>query len=111
MTGILRRWFIPDLTETMVSGFSNPSGTSISSLSKSIGISFALYVDKFACWHNGCARHTVRYKFTMAVNPKIRLSSSSLITEKVTCNSPNVLLDLSENSNLILVHPSNGIFV
>ena len=38
MTGILRKCFIPDLTETAVSAVSNPSGHSISFVSKSIGI-------------------------------------------------------------------------
>ena len=38
MTGILRRWFISDLIETMVSAVSKPSGSSISTVSKSNGI-------------------------------------------------------------------------
>ena len=38
MTVSLRRWFIPDLTETMVSAFCNPYGSSMSFVSKIIGI-------------------------------------------------------------------------
>ena len=36
----------------------------------------------------------------MALNPKIGLSSGSLITKKGTCNSSTVLLDSSKNLNL-----------
>ena len=37
-TGILRRWLIPDLTETMVSAVSSPCGSSIYFVSISVGI-------------------------------------------------------------------------
>ena len=37
-TGILRRWLIPDLTETTVSAVSSPCGSSIYFVSKSVGI-------------------------------------------------------------------------
>ena len=38
MKEILRQWFIPDLTETMVTAVSNTSGSSISRASEIIGI-------------------------------------------------------------------------
>ena len=47
----------------------------------------------------------------MALNPKMGLSSGSLITKKGTCNSSTVLVDSSDNSNFISVHTRNGISV
>ena len=47
----------------------------------------------------------------MALNPKMGLSSGSLITKKGTFNSSTVLVDSSNNSNFISVHPRNGISV
>ena len=47
----------------------------------------------------------------MALNPKMGLSRGSLITEKGTFNSSTVLVDSSNNSNFISVHPRNGISV
>ena len=47
----------------------------------------------------------------MELNPKIGLSSGSLITRKSTCNSSTVLLDSSDNSNFISIHPRNDISV
>ena len=38
--------------QKLVSGVSNPSGSFIFSVSKSISINFALNVDNFACWYN-----------------------------------------------------------
>ena len=48
----------------------------------------------------------------MELNPKMGLSIGSLITkEKGTCNFSTVLVDSSNNSNLISVYPRNGISV
>ena len=47
----------------------------------------------------------------ITLNPKIALSSGSLITKKGTCNSSTVLVDSSDNSNFISIHPWNGISV
>ena len=60
MTGSLRRWFIPDLTETMVSAFCNPYGSSMSFVSKIIGILLLILPKLTLHWiNNGGAGHTV----------------------------------------------------
>ena len=143
MTGILKRWFIPDLKETMVSVVSNPSGSSVSFFSKSIGILLlilpkltlhwmlisllagTMVVLGILCTKNSSwsvdwlmrltsalillelMSLTLRWSeliraFSLPVlltntfivmNPKIGLSSGSLITKKGTYNSSTVLLD------------------
>ena len=47
----------------------------------------------------------------MALNPKLGLSSGSLITKKGACNYSTVQLNSSGNSSLISIHPRNGISV
>ena len=47
----------------------------------------------------------------MVLNPKIGLSSGSLITRKGTCNSSTVLLDLTDDTNFMSVDTRNGISV
>ena len=161
MTGILKRWFIPDLKETMVSVVSNPSGSSVSFFSKSIGILLLILPKLTLHWMLisllagtmvvlGIPRTknsswsvdwlmrltsaliflelmslTLRWSeliraFSLPVlltntfivmNPKIGLSSGSLITKKGTYNSSTVLLDSSDNSNFRSIHPRNGISV
>ena len=161
MTGILKRWFIPDLKETMVSVVSNPSGSSVSFFSKSIGILLLILPKLTLHWMLisllagtmvvlGILRTknsswsvdwlmrltsaliclelmslTLRWSeliraFSLPVlltntfivmNPKIGLSSGSLITKKGTYNSSTVLLDSSDNSNFRSIHPRNGISV
>ena len=48
---------------------------------------------------------------SMALNPKFGLSSGSLITKKNTWSSSTVLLDSSNNSNFVSVHPTSGMSV
>ena len=45
----------------------------------------------------------------MELNPRIGLSSGYLITKKGTFKSSTVLVDSSDNSNFISIHPGNGI--
>ena len=161
MTGILKQWLIADLKETMVSAVSNPSGSSVPSFSKSIGILLLILpkltlhwilISLFAgtmvvlgilrtknsswsvdwlmrltnalilldlifltlLWSELVRAFSLPVLLTntfIAMNPKIGLSSGSLITKKGTCNSSTVLLDSSDNSNFTSIHPSNGISV